>query len=728
MIITYPIQIPYSRGDQQRVVPDSIYNNSEILSGSFPMGKNRFWHGGVHLHPSDRNAPIRAIADGELLAYRYDETDTTDDFFNKEPYSRSFVLLKHETELGQTTLGNNKLTFYSLYMHLQEWSGIIKKKNSETVNFHKKLVPEKAKMGNAGPLLDTQKKPMMIAAHYETEAPNTNGVCNSGDGCGRVKRGDILGYCGRIPDNNTMPSCGIHFEIFFDDIAFLDNPNKAVWGKVVLAEPLLAFDELLKKKSMTVDPRKPLLANAEQGSGNYIELTIEKHNVWVCNDQLTTEEVDISDKKHKGQRPKIKQYKARNEIIETYNKNPENNSNMLAKGLSIIPWMDPWLKSGEFREEINDNKTWVQIYLPESQKLVWAEKICVKYSSDADWPDFHKLQEHGQFSEDGFVDDPGLQKIIVAYDQDRAEKNKEKIVQDEDKLRHFVARHPTEWSKQDISKRFQRVTTDDFGSAKLSPDQFTKLTKHIERLSFWEAVPPLPSANHVWHAHPVKFIEHLAKCMWLSKDELTLIYPEKSSVDPKTISHGTAENIRETYRLEINKCCFKYGINTRLRLSHFFGQGAIECESLNSMTEISSGDAYEGNADLGNISQGDGKKFKGRGFKQITGRYNYAKYWEFRGWLIKGFDFDGGWERNANRRAPKIDDPGRIIENPYNCIDTGAWYGTFFRRITVQEMDNDNVRAVTHAINGGKDTMVWEQACKLKERNSFTKRIKGELF
>jgi hypothetical protein len=111
MIITYPIQIPYSRGDQQRVVPDSIYNNSEILSGSFPMGKNRFWHGGVHLHPSDRNAPIRAIADGELLAYRYDETDTTDDFFNKEPYSRSFVLLKHETELGQTTLGNNQLTF-----------------------------------------------------------------------------------------------------------------------------------------------------------------------------------------------------------------------------------------------------------------------------------------------------------------------------------------------------------------------------------------------------------------------------------------------------------------------------------------------------------------------------------------------------------------------------------------------------------------------------------------
>jgi murein DD-endopeptidase MepM/ murein hydrolase activator NlpD len=69
MIITYPIQLAYSLGKEQRVAPDPVYNNSEILSGSFPMGKNRFWHGGIHIHPSDRNTPIRAIADGELVAY-----------------------------------------------------------------------------------------------------------------------------------------------------------------------------------------------------------------------------------------------------------------------------------------------------------------------------------------------------------------------------------------------------------------------------------------------------------------------------------------------------------------------------------------------------------------------------------------------------------------------------------------------------------------------------------
>ncbi|WP_339015051.1 hypothetical protein [Aeromonas popoffii] len=46
---------------------------NSLKSGTFLIGRNRIWHGGIHLsekggwHPS---GAVRAIADGEIVAYR----------------------------------------------------------------------------------------------------------------------------------------------------------------------------------------------------------------------------------------------------------------------------------------------------------------------------------------------------------------------------------------------------------------------------------------------------------------------------------------------------------------------------------------------------------------------------------------------------------------------------------------------------------------------------------
>jgi predicted chitinase len=94
----------------------------------------------------------------------------------------------------------------------------------------------------------------------------------------------------------------------------------------------------------------------------------------------------------------------------------------------------------------------------------------------------------------------------------------------------------------------------------------------------------------------------------------------------RQIMPNTPKAKRTLYLPFINEAMLEHGITTELRAAAFLAQLAHESMELKYMEEIASGSAYEGRKDLGNTQSGDGKRFKGRGPIQLTGRANYDKY------------------------------------------------------------------------------------------------------
>ena len=129
----------------------------------------------------------------------------------------------------------------------------------------------------------------------------------------------------------------------------------------------------------------------------------------------------------------------------------------------------------------------------------------------------------------------------------------------------------------------------------------------------------------------------------------------------------------------------KGGVDTPLRLCHFLAQCAHESAHFGTTREFASGAAYEGRRDLGNIQPGDGKRYRGRGIIQTTGRANYR---EATADIRKQVPAAPDFEQN----------PEALEQFPWALLAAVSYWR---RRDINRHADRDDIRAVTRAVNGG---------------------------
>lgn len=176
------------------------------------------------------------------------------------------------------------------------------------------------------------------------------------------------------------------------------------------------------------------------------------------------------------------------------------------------------------------------------------------------------------------------------------------------------------------------------------------------------------------------------------------------------IARPSAKSLDE-FVASFNQWAMAYEINNTKRLVHYLAQVMHESACLRYTTEIASGAAYDTGAKaiaLGNTPEkdGDGQKYKGRGYIQLTGRANYKAFSESDLCLEDVLQY-----------------PEKVALFPLNQM-ASMWFWQTKGLNTLADLDDggkvgeDIVRRITQKVNGGQNGIA--------ERLLYYRRFKKE--
>jgi predicted chitinase len=731
----------------------------ECAHGIYPIAVDRRWHCGVHLQP-DTKGRVHAIADGEVVAYRVCQHAIDDGASHT-----GFVLLKHTTETGD----GRTLTFYSLYMHLLP----LVEYQQHCANASE--MPEFLRMPTGDPAMQV---PPAVAGNTNLKVRRKDvlGWLGQYEGMPHLHfeifmvPADFDAYFGHTQLGNTTPA-----------------PSNGTdwWGHAYFVIPAGRNFLRLPPGAGADNKLHGIEFTPGHAGSNTLPLLVEMYfckgakytRVWsVAQDGtrtlLTQQPVEEKDY----------EYDLYKRATALYPSCPSDGYELLRFGRILstpqtlaadarVTWMQvTWAANQSGYIDINDST----IHRFSDADFLFAmgwQKI-----SDANTP----------FGSDGLCDVDALKKLLKdARDHEtpleqsqtteaakadalsRYVKGNDQVRQ---QLRGFICNAPGEWDSTHNETRYAKLL-DEGGFYHGNDKGYNDFLRYLKEVQFWDKTG-LPAGQKLWFFHPLAFIRHFRKCGWFSQNEFKQIY---SDIRYGRNQHPTPSQLRDTYLGPLNLATRKFGLTSPVRLAHFLGQGAVESAWLTSMQETSmlgrlQSDGFHGRVTNpaskvpestlghwygqipaeddawfrstkfnshgtrttgsydwrnGNCDREDAQKFRGRGFKQLTGRSNYADYWAFKAW-ISSTSFTASWwtdsaylahNRSGMTKIPATIDTPQRVALPENSLDSAGFYLRFERPNLAKHIDRDSPqmaisdmtrqkeqqisRDVTYAINGG---------------------------
>ena len=717
-------------------------------SARFLFNNSGLWHQGIHLRASKfpssefENDKICAIADGKLIAYKVDSGYKTDNESesSKESavYSTGFFLLKHEVAYPK----DNVLTFYSLYRHtaklgdyqslgeellaqtksadkypvaIREDNKVIaqltdgqvllirkyhgNKSKFDDVVWYKDIngFEHKPKAGKHWKVFNRSYETMMVQpingipllTHHKIETQTDREV--KLDKPIEIKAGEELGLMGEYNQIGERGEKLLHLEVFtYDDIEQFKAKAEA------------AYKQDKEKKGVKANFLYVARGSQLYSIANDEAVALEKTQVEIMVPLADVAKKTVKDK----QNPKKTKayYNVQPYLYSLVQKNKEGgiyvDERHLTHGL-LFPGVNVFNQSGNglciFKHPLHQN-------IDPKSDLTTEQKneLDPMFKSMMDELDLEKDKNAAVSFEAGKLKD-----LLLSPVQQR-------------RLTGIVAKHDSEWKKTRAAD-FKQVC--DVYRNHGKEDRATRIEKRVEDLSIKLEVDGFNTDKQAYYLHPLAIQLFRKAGDLITMEQMLQIFPEGNS----------SSEVKQRIQLvidELNSDLEGYKLDTPLRKAHFFAQVKIEAgpkfrfienlkygekaliksfgyyskrpheAKLDAYNEVAI--ANKAYADenrppkykLGNINQGDGYKYRGRGLKQVTGRTNYTKF---------NKDYPKIW---GNDGVDFVENPELLGEDPKYVVRSAIWFWLNGKLYDIADKGSSRavVDEITAVINIGTDS------------------------